>query len=86
MSDLLQRAYETVKPVKKQPFGVETIMDSLMGAPLNLDISQIIHTPQTVIVKKAKEDYINEKIAKFIKDRFCVIVTCRADMLIFSGR
>lgn len=82
--DKLHSVYESTKVQDKIPFSVNAVTDVLMGDPLNLDISQIIHTPQTVIVKKARDEYMTERIIDEIKKRFEVIVTCRSDMVIFS--
>lgn len=82
MSDL-HSVYENTEKTEKLPFSVEGITDTLMSEPLNLNISEIIHTPQSVIVRKSRDDYMNQKIAQVIRDKYDVSVTCRADMLVF---
>jgi hypothetical protein len=79
----LHSVYDVTEKSEKLPFSVGDITDTLRSEPLNLDISCIIHTPQSVIVKKSRDDYMNEKIAQVVRDKFDVSVTCRADMLVF---
>ena len=76
--------YDDAKPSNKLPFDIGSITEALTSEPLNMDISQIVYTPQTVIVKKTRDEYLNEKIATIIKNKFDVNVSCRSDMLVFS--
>ena len=76
--------YDDAKPSNKLPFNVEDVKESLMGDPLNIDISQIVFTPSSVIVKKTRDEYLNERIATVIKNKYDVNVSCRSDMLVFS--
>lgn len=76
--------YSETKPCNKLPFDIGRITETLMNDPLNIDINQIIHTPQTVIVKKTRDEYLNEKIATVVKNKFDVNVSCQSDMLVFS--
>lgn len=84
MSENLSVAYEGIRGAKKAPFDIEAITDALMAEPLKLDISEIIHTPLTVIVKKKKDEYMNCRIASEIRGRFNADAICKGDMLVFS--
>lgn len=80
----LNSVYETTRAQEKRPFDVDAITDVLMAEPLNLDISDIFHTPQTVVVNKSKDEYLNRRIVAIIKDKFDVESVCKADKVIFS--
>ena len=84
MTNSLKSVYEMTKSAEKQPFNADQITDALMAEPLNVDISCIIVTPQTVIVQKTKDDYLNHRIVAVIKSKFEVESLCKDDKLIFS--
>lgn len=81
----LNQVYDTVKCPKKLPFDIDGITDALMAEPLKLDISEIIHTPATVIVKRPKDEYIKQKIVGTITRMYETEVKCRSDYLVFMS-
>lgn len=84
MTNSLKSVYETTRSAERQPFNVEKITDALTAEPLNVDISCIVVTPETVIVQKTKDDYMNRRIVATIKSKFEVDSLCKNDKLIFS--
>lgn len=79
----LNQVYDATKCSKKLPFDINGITDALMAEPLNLDISEIIHTPATVVVKRPKDEYIKQKIVETITHMYETEALCKADCLVF---
>ncbi len=77
-------AYDNANTASKLPFNASQIIDDLMGEPLGVDITNIAETPNTVIVRKNRDEYLAKRIAASIKGKYEVKCICKADMLIFS--
>ena len=80
----LATVYDTVKPNARMPFDANTITDFLMAEPYNIDISNIIHTPGTVIVNLPCNEYHVKGIGNAITHKFRVNITCEAHRLIIK--
>lgn len=82
----LNRQFSATTIEKKQPFDAEKITEVLMFEPCNVDINDIIHTPNTVVCNVPRETYVSKRIGFTIRHKFNVDVTCEDDKIIFSSK
>lgn len=83
MTDL-SITYDNTRAAKRRDFDIDEITDVLMAEPINLPIDNIIHTPESIIVKLPRNEYMKRRIGTLILRKYNAITICKDDMLIFQ--
>lgn len=81
----LNAKYEVTRAAKKLPFDINSITDTLMESPINAEIDDIVHTPETVVVKMERKTYIEKRVGQIIMNKYCAVASCKDDMIIFRS-
>ena len=80
MATTLENVYSNTKVKKKRPFNVEEVSDYLMSN--GVDVSNIIHTPETVMINLPKNDIIKRGIIQMVTGEFEAKPLWKNDLLI----
>jgi hypothetical protein len=81
----LDTIYSEIRPIKKDPFNIDNITDTLMAEPIGVDLNNIVHTPVAVIVNLPREEYTKRNIGMSIMKQYDTTAICRDEMLIFRS-
>ena len=68
MTKELEVMYSNTRIKKKRPFDIEAISDYLMAN--GIDVPNIIHTPETVIINLPKNEIIEKGIIRMVTGEF----------------
>lgn len=79
----LSAQYEITRATKRLPFDFNAITETLMESPINAEIEDIIHTPETIVLKMEKKTYIEKRVGQIIMTKYNAVATCKEDMIIF---
>ena len=81
----LSIAYNKVIPTKKRPFDIDSITETLISEPINLDLNIIAHTPVAVIVNLPREEYTKKRIGTTITRSYDAYTICKDSMLVIKS-
>lgn len=83
MMEKLHEKFEEVRPVKKQEFNQDNIVQMLIAEPLNIDINNIITTNNCVMVNMSREDYTHKRVGQMVNETFNTKIKCNDNTISF---